>query len=319
MACVQGMEMRFDCADVVFATLEGLCPSKPPRDILGPMKVGGANIREGEAQDATVCAAIKNAWIEDCAWMPRLHAADDIERHYREVVFPKRRVFVIGDPVAGFLSLDETDREVTALFAAEPGQGNGKALLDHAKTLQPTLQLWTFVANDGARRFYEREGFCEVRRTEGDNEEGLADILFQWAPIRRAELTDATDCARIINDWIDRTDWMPRVVAAEEIAGMISAALPEREIWLVGDPTEGYLSLNPETGQIGALYLDAPGQGLGKALLDRAKVGREYLQLWTHEPNTAAHRFYAREGFEVVERKAEGADGLPELRMEWRR
>ena len=42
------------------------------------------------------------------------------------------------------------------------------------------------------------------------------------------------------------------------------------------------------------------------------------MQLWTHEANVQAHRFYHREGFETVERKAEGrGEGVPELRMEW--
>ena len=138
-------------------------------------------------------------------------------------------------------------------------------------------------------------------------------------PIRLATDADVPTIARIVNDWVDRTDWMPRAEPAEVIEGYIASALPDRDIFLIGEPVEGYLSLDPETGQIGALYLDNPGRGLGKALMDRAKSGRDYLQLWTHEPNTAAHRFYAREGFAVVERKEDGSDGLPELRMEWRR
>ena len=112
---------------------------------------------------------------------------------------------------------------------------------------------------------------------------------------------------------------MPKLHSVEELTEIIAEAMPARVIWLAGDPPEGYLSLNAETGQIGALYTSRPGAGLGKALLDRAKEGRDYLQLWTHAPNTAAHRFYRREGFDVVEENSEGADGLPELRMEWRR
>ena len=138
-------------------------------------------------------------------------------------------------------------------------------------------------------------------------------------PIRLATEADVPSIARIVNSWVDRTDWMPRGEPAEVLEGFIASALPEREIFLIGEPVEGYMSLNPATGQIGALYLDRPGNGLGKALMDHAKSGRDYLQLWTHEPNTAAHRFYVREGFTVVERKAEGSDGLPELRMEWHR
>ena len=94
--------------------------------------------------------------------------------------------------------------------------------------------------------------------------------------------------------------------------------MPDREMYLIGDPVVGYLSLNPKTDLIGAIYVEQPGQGLGKALMERAKEGRAYLQLWTHEPNVAAQRFYVREGFEVAERNPEGSDGLPELRLEWR-
>lgn len=137
--------------------------------------------------------------------------------------------------------------------------------------------------------------------------------------IRRATREDAETCARIVCDWIARTSWMPQSISKEKITEMIEAALPDREIFLIGDPVEGYMSINPESHMIGALYLDRPGHGLGAALLDRAKEGRDFLQLWTHEPNHAAHRFYEREGFTKVERNPKGGDGLPELRMEWHR
>ena len=137
--------------------------------------------------------------------------------------------------------------------------------------------------------------------------------------IKRATHDDAEICARIVCDWIARTEWIGQRFGRDEIAGMIRDALPEREIYLIGDPVEGYLSLNPRTGMIGALYVDRPGLGHGRALLERAKEGRDYLQLWTHEPNAAAHRFYEREGFQRVERNPKGGDGLAELRMEWHR
>ncbi|MCF8469656.1 MAG: hypothetical protein K9G30_02600 [Parvibaculum sp.] len=43
------------------------------------------------------------------------------------------------------------------------------------------FSLWTFQANLGARRFYERHGLNEARRTGGtENEEKLPDILYEW-------------------------------------------------------------------------------------------------------------------------------------------
>jgi len=64
---------------------------------------------------------------------------------------------------------------------ARTGQGIGSALVDHAKAVGTgELQLWTFAANTGAQRFYERHGFREVTRTDGDNEEGAPDIQYRW-------------------------------------------------------------------------------------------------------------------------------------------
>jgi hypothetical protein len=62
--------------------------------------------------------------------------------------------------------------------------GAGSLLLAKAKAELPQgFSLWTFQANLGARRFYERHGLTETRRTRGaDNEECLPDILYEWRP-----------------------------------------------------------------------------------------------------------------------------------------
>ncbi len=62
--------------------------------------------------------------------------------------------------------------------------GAGSLLLAKAKAELPRgFSLWTFQANLGARRFYERHGLAEARRTNGAaNEEGLPDILYEWRP-----------------------------------------------------------------------------------------------------------------------------------------
>ena len=129
--------------------------------------------------DAPACAAILNAWIDGTDWMPRVHPPEDVMRHYHETVFAKREVWVVGHPVRAYLSLDE-ENYVTSLYSAEPGAGLGKRLIDHAKGLRDRLRLWTFVANTRARAFYQREGFVEVERSDGDNEEGLPDVRYEW-------------------------------------------------------------------------------------------------------------------------------------------
>ena len=136
-------------------------------------------IRPARPADAAACAAILNGWIDATPWMPRVHPAEEVVRHYRETVLPAQEVLIAGREAAeGFLALDGS--LVSALYVASPGKGLGRALLDAAKAMRARLELWTFLANGGARRFYEREGFGEVRRTTGDNEEGLADVLLGW-------------------------------------------------------------------------------------------------------------------------------------------
>ena len=144
----------------------------------------GPRIVRAEPQHAPACAAILNDWIDATDWMPRIHTRESVEWFVSEVVFAMRRVWVAlrdSEPV-GFLALD-IESTVTALYVAERarGRGVGRALLDAAKREAPGgLNLWTFQPNERARAFYAREGFREVRRTDGDNEEKVPDVLLRW-------------------------------------------------------------------------------------------------------------------------------------------
>jgi len=62
------------------------------------------------------------------------------------------------------------------------GRGIGASLLTLAKERRPNgLRLWTFASNPGAQRFYERHGFVEADRTDGqENEERSPAILYRW-------------------------------------------------------------------------------------------------------------------------------------------
>lgn len=142
-------------------------------------------LRPGTPDDAPACAAILNAWIDATPWMPRCHTPEDLERHYREFVLQDRACTLVvdGDDILGFMALDMQEGYVTALYldAANRGNGIGAALLDHARSVLPDqINLWTFVANTGAQRFYERQGFTKIGGSEGDNEENLPDILYTW-------------------------------------------------------------------------------------------------------------------------------------------
>ncbi len=138
--------------------------------------------------------------------------------------------------------------------------------------------------------------------------------------LRRATSDDIPAMAQVVAEWVTRTDWATPKHDAETLRGLIADAFPDREIWVGGDPVQGYMSIDPTSNKIGALYCAVTGQGLGKRFMDHAKLGRDHLWLTTHQPNTAAQRFYRREGFQVVESLPASEDGGPaEYRMEWQR
>ena len=135
--------------------------------------------------------------------------------------------------------------------------------------------------------------------------------------LRRATIDDASACALIVDDWIEKTVEMLRLFDKHKLTEMIRDAIPLREVWVIGQPINGYISYNPDLLQISALYVNKKGEGIGKILLDRIKSDHKHLYLWSHEFNNSAHKFYKRQGFQLKNRKDRGSDGIPELQFEW--
>jgi len=137
--------------------------------------------------------------------------------------------------------------------------------------------------------------------------------------LRRASADDAPACARIVDDWVAATAWMPDGPGHAKLEALMREGFPKREAWVAGNPVQGYVSMKAGADHIFGLYARVPGRGVGRLLLDHVKRDRDRLQLRSHAPNAAAHRFYAREGFHVIERDLPGDDGVPEILLEWRR
>jgi GNAT superfamily N-acetyltransferase len=143
-----------------------------------------AQIRAARTQDMVQCAAIVNEWIDETDWMPRLHAHEEVVRFYKTEVAAERKVFVVasGSQIVGMMAIGE-DHLVTALYVKQGfrRQGVGRMLLDRAKReCRDDVRLWTFQQNQDALDFYRHEGFVVINRTDGDNEEGLPDVLMEW-------------------------------------------------------------------------------------------------------------------------------------------
>ena len=137
-------------------------------------------LRPAIPADAARLAAILSDWIDETDWMPRLHTREE-DAGFVAGLIDRMPVMTADAPgPVGFLARDGED--IVALYLAPEarGRGIGKALLDAAKGESARLALWTFVANEGARAFYAREGFVEDRRTGGENDEKLPDVRLVW-------------------------------------------------------------------------------------------------------------------------------------------
>lgn len=140
-------------------------------------------MRRAEPGDAAACAAILQDWLDETPWMPDLHDLAATTAWMHGDLF-RRSVVTLAEPkgIAGYLAR-MPDGEIASFTVARGwrGRGIGTALLARAKAEAPSgLTLWTFQANAGARAFYAREGFGELRRTDGDNDEGLPDVQLGW-------------------------------------------------------------------------------------------------------------------------------------------
>jgi GNAT superfamily N-acetyltransferase len=139
-------------------------------------------LRLARPDDAEALGAILSDWIDETPWMPRLHSREDDAEFVARLIANTTVTLAEDSGVAqGFLA--RAKAEVLALYVAAParGQGLGGTLVADAKTRSPRLWLWTFQANEPARRFYERQGFAITEQTGGEaNDEGLPDIRLEW-------------------------------------------------------------------------------------------------------------------------------------------
>jgi len=141
--------------------------------------------------------------------------------------------------------------------------------------------------------------------------------------IRAARSTDAGAVGRILSEFIDATDWMPRIhTRAEDLAH--AGAMIDRgwvQVAENGGEVVGFSACHDR--DVNALYVTGParGSGVGTLLLDGLKVGRKRLELWTFQHNAGAQRFYIRHGFHEVSRSdgSRNDEGLPDIFYVWER
>jgi GNAT superfamily N-acetyltransferase len=112
--------------------------------------------------------------------------ADMIERIPRELA-TRWSLFVAttDGTVVGMLAFTREEKYLDELFVAETrrGHGIGKALLDFTKTQLPEgFWLRTNIENDGARRFYAREGLVHVEDRPHPRFPERVTSVYEWKP-----------------------------------------------------------------------------------------------------------------------------------------
>ena len=126
------------------------------------------HIRAARSTDAGKLGAMISGALAANTWKPKLHSeAEDIAHMGDLIARGWVRVCVSAGEVAGFLARE--DERIQSLYVRDTSQnmGIGTFLLNETQGLMTRLELWTFQANKGARRFYERHGFEELERTDG--------------------------------------------------------------------------------------------------------------------------------------------------------
>ncbi len=133
---------------------------------------------------ADISLASRAAFLD---YAPLAHSDAEVRLWIKAQLVPGASVTVaqVGGEVVGFVAtvIDGPLLWIDQLYVRPDsvGLGLGSKLLKHALTgvTQP-VRLYTFQANAGARRFYERHGFKPVQFTDGQsNEEKCPDVLYE--------------------------------------------------------------------------------------------------------------------------------------------
>ena len=141
-------------------------------------------IRRGVPDDASEVARIfRDSRAEAMPWLPVLHTPEEDEAWFRASLAGESYAFVEEGGILGYAVLREDELHDLYVAPDAQGRGVGSALFDRVREARPGgFTLWVFRDNMRARRFYEARDCRQIDSTDGDNEEGLPDVLYEWRP-----------------------------------------------------------------------------------------------------------------------------------------
>jgi GNAT superfamily N-acetyltransferase len=141
-------------------------------------------LRQLELADMDEAARLHRAAFDQALpWLAGLHTPKEDRWFFRERVFASCEVWGAfdGGLMTGMLAFRNGWIDQLYVLPDAQGRGIGTGLLKVAQNALDRLQLWTFLRNQRARRFYEARGFAMVRETDGaGNEEREPDAVYLW-------------------------------------------------------------------------------------------------------------------------------------------
>jgi GNAT superfamily N-acetyltransferase len=144
-------------------------------------------LRPATSDDASAVAEVLiRSRAEYLPFAPSAHPPDGVRAWVADRLVPTAGVTVAEHQgeVVGVLAISRLDGVswIDQMYVRPgwTGRGVGTQLLEHAHRLLPRpIRLYTFQANAGARRFYERHGYRAIGFTDGrTNEERCPDVLY---------------------------------------------------------------------------------------------------------------------------------------------
>jgi ribosomal protein S18 acetylase RimI-like enzyme len=153
-----------------------------------------ATLRQATAADAPrIAKLLLDTRTAFMPYAPSAHRSEDLQVWTARSLIPSGGV-VVAQRQGAVVAAMHTERKgviswITQM-AVDPacvGQGIGSLLLAHAmRTMPRPIRLYTFQANQGARRFYEHHGFTAIELTDGQgNEERCPDVLYEFGAMAR--------------------------------------------------------------------------------------------------------------------------------------
>jgi chorismate mutase/GNAT superfamily N-acetyltransferase len=150
------------------------------------VEISAVNLRRGVPEDHESLARLVTGARRAAVPMmpPPVHTPEEDRAWTALQLAGEREVWVAeaDEGLVGYLVLEPGWLHSLYVRPDLTGQGLGRFMLGFVKSIRPEgFGLWVFESNQGARRFYRREGLVEIRRTQGaDDDEQAPDIEMAW-------------------------------------------------------------------------------------------------------------------------------------------